>query len=147
VVDLIFDGKNVLNGYEGAFSYPTHPLLMNMNDSVDALIKDGQATIPIYLQSYSFHEGSPQHRLYVKVGSQAGELIVSFEWYSLIAKPPGLPVVYDVAVSSNVFMSEIERNVTNYRENLNRLASLFPGRLEGLAEEIMGAFRPLPFTR
>ena len=135
-LDLIINDKNVLSGYHGVYVYPVFAFLRSLALGARLLLHESQATIPIFLQQYSFSSSSPCHTLRVVVNHQNPELArMTFNYYPAAPKPLHLPNVDDEPIRIEDFLFAIVHNVNLFeRETRRILLELFPSIGTLLAE-------------
>jgi len=143
-IDFAVNGQNVLNGYDGSFTYPTYAFLKSMNSGLASVLSKGIASIPIFLQQFSFTTESPQHRLDVRVNpTDRAFAFVSFTWCSTIRLPSGLPLVCDSPVRIDDFKSELSRSTLLFEHAASALLSTFEESRESVVDQLFGGFSNL----
>ena len=116
-IDFIINGKNILNHYEDAYTYPSFQFLLNMNNGLVRMLTTGVHAIPIYLQQYSFANDSPRHWLDMLVDRSERQIVtLTFRWCESIDRPEAVPAVEGEKVVLADFVAEVVRNVRLYRD-------------------------------
>ncbi len=144
-IDLVINGTNILNGYEGSFVYPTYAFLRTLNNGLASVLSKGVASIPIFLQQFSFSEDSPQHRLDIRVNpANCTYAFVTFSWCSTILTPPQLPTVCNSPVLVKEFILELSKNIVRFQNAASSLLAPFHMSPKEVTIQLFSDFSNVP---